>query len=48
MENLDFFDSLEAATKRLENQSRKTCMAEVMQQLKETLGKAKTFVELHK
>jgi hypothetical protein len=48
MDNFDFFDSLEAATKWLENQSKQTCMAEAMQQLNEILGKANTFIESHK
>jgi hypothetical protein len=45
---LYIFDSAEATTKRLENQSNQGCMVEVMQQLDEMLRQVNPFAESHK
>jgi hypothetical protein len=42
------FDPAEATTKRLENQSNRGCMAEVMQRLDETLRQVSPFAESYK
>jgi hypothetical protein len=45
---LCIFDSAEATTKRLENQSNQRCMAEVMQQQDEMLQQVNPLAESHK